>query len=287
MGRSRSAKASASSCERYPSSAAAVSDHRRRRVVRDAPDDAEAGRAGGDGGLDEARDVAGREPGGQRAGVGRLLEARADPQADDVEAVAVVVEAAQRLAGHLRDAVEGVRPGREVVADGVDGGVEADRVVAAREHHARHPGAAGGLEDGERAVDVDVEDLAPRRLAADPAEVHDRVGAPAGLGQRVEVGDRRRHHLLPLPGVVDGGDVEEAQRAVGAAQAGAQHAADAPRGAGDQEGLGHVRQRGPAGVGSRRRARVSARVTGRAGRPPHVRGTQRTSGSRPAGVQCP
>ena len=149
-------------------------------VVRDAPHDAEAGGRCRQRGVDERDGVGGGEPGRQVSERRRLRERAADPQADDVHAVAVGVERAERLHRDLRDAVVRVRPRRGVGLGEQSGGGAlgvAGRVVAAGEHDPLDAGAAGGLERGVGALDVDPADGRPGVLADEAGEVHDRVGS--------------------------------------------------------------------------------------------------------------
>src|SRR6185436_8483103 len=98
--------------------------------------------------------------------------------------VLVGVQAPERLAEHLGDAVAAVGPRVDMVVDGAVAAVEADRVVAGRENDALHAVPARRLENVVAADDVGLQDALPRPLHRVAAEMHDRVDA-FGDAQRV------------------------------------------------------------------------------------------------------
>ena len=124
--------------------------------------------------------------------VGRVAEA-ADAQAGDGEAVAIVVQAAQRLACGLAEAVERVRPGPRLRGDHRRPRREPDGVVAARVDDAVHPVADRGLEHAVGQADVTVDGSRDVGLGGDGGEVHHGIGAVHQTRQHAgivgEVGD--------------------------------------------------------------------------------------------------
>ena len=115
-------------------------------VPRDAPHDEVTLDRAGERRLDEPADVVGREPDGQVALGVRTLDARPDPQRDDLPAEAVGVERGEVLDGRLAPAVVGVGARRQPVGqDAVDrllASAEAERVaVEASTTPVRRPGA--------------------------------------------------------------------------------------------------------------------------------------------------
>ena len=153
-----------------------------------------------------------------------------------LKAVTAGVQGGEGLARRLGDAVVGVGHGGGAVGDRERlARREPDRVVGRGEHHARHPGPAGGLEDRVGAVDVDVEDRRPRVLGRDAAEVDDRVRArrrrrssrPCRSPTRSRLPRRARR-----PG--ERGDVKQPQYPAWPGQPGAEHGPDLARGPGDE-----------------------------------------------------
>src|ERR1041384_724581 len=76
-------------------------------VGRDAVDDPKTGRRHGHRGLEQPGAVVRGEPDAEHPLVAGALEAGADPDGDHIKTVAVVVEAAERLHGHLAHPLEG------------------------------------------------------------------------------------------------------------------------------------------------------------------------------------
>src|SRR6185503_15725686 len=149
-----------------------------------------------------------------------------------LHAVLVGVEASQRLAEHLGDAIAAVGPRIDVVVDGAVAPVEADRVVAGREDDALHAVLARRLEDVVAADDVRLQDVLPPAFHRIAAEVHDRIDAPGDLhrvGHLRDVGLdeilRLERTLVGEPQLVLAGELAREVRA------------DVPGGAGDEYGL--------------------------------------------------
>ena len=147
------------------------------RVARDAVDDLELDAGAVDADRHQLREVARAEPDRQPALVDRLRVDVADAHHEHLHAVLVGVEAAQRLAEHLRHAVAAVGLRVGGVVDLLVAAVEAHRVVAGREQDALDAVPARRLEHVVAADDVGLQDPFPRPLDRVAAEVHDGVDA--------------------------------------------------------------------------------------------------------------
>src|SRR5205807_6880799 len=119
--------------------------------------------------------VARADPDRQPALVDRLLSEIPDTRAQHANSVLVGIEAGERLAEGLADAIAAVGPRHDAVVDLSLARIEADRVVAGGEDDALHAGAPRRLEDIVKADDVSLEDHRPLVLARDAAEVDDAV----------------------------------------------------------------------------------------------------------------
>src|SRR5204863_6395027 len=102
--------------------------------------------------------VARADPDRQPALVDRLLSEIPDPRAQHANSVLVGIEAGERLAEALADAIPAVGPRHDAVVDLLLARIEADRVVAGGEDNALHAGASCSLEDIINADDVALED---------------------------------------------------------------------------------------------------------------------------------
>src|SRR2546422_770043 len=139
------------------------------RVARDAVDDLEADAGMIDADRHELRQVARAEPDGEPALVDRRRIDVADADHEHLHAVFVGVEAAERLAEHLRHAVAAVGLRVDAMVDRLVAPAEADRVVAGGEHDALHAVPARRLEHVVAADDVRLEDPLPRPFSISPA----------------------------------------------------------------------------------------------------------------------
>src|SRR5438105_12878528 len=121
----------------------------------------------------ELRQVAWSESGGEPP----LVEWRridvAETDHEHLHAVFIGVEAAERLAEHLRHAVAAVGLGIDAMVDRLVAPVEAHGVVAGGEHDALHAVPARRLEHVVAADDVRLEDPVPRPFDRIAAEVDD------------------------------------------------------------------------------------------------------------------
>ncbi len=92
----------------------------------------------------------------------------------------VGIESGERLAEGLADAIAGIRTHRVVGADAPLTRVEADGVVRRGEHHALDAAQPRRLEQVVAANDVGLQDLLPRALGREAAEMDDPLRAIHG-----------------------------------------------------------------------------------------------------------
>ena len=130
----------------------------------------------------------------------------------------VGIEASERLAEGLADAIPAVGPRHDAVVDLVLARIEPDRVVAGREDDALHAGAARRLEDIINADDVALEDHRPLVLARDAAEVDDAVDAGDHPLDSRHVGEFGTIDFLPFAGRRQCDPIGKAQDRIDASQ---------------------------------------------------------------------
>src|SRR2546421_564999 len=173
----------------------------------------------------------------------RSVDAGADPYAQYVHAVPVVIQAAQRFVRCFADAVEGIRSRKQVVRHEPLGvRMEANRVVTASQDHPRHASASGRFQHRVSTVDVGVQDPAPLGLRGDSTEMNDGIDVLRGVSYRVEISDIRRYRLDPFPRlrVRYRRDVEQPQETLWPGHPGPQHRTDGAGRSGDEYAFGHV-----------------------------------------------
>src|SRR6266571_8652943 len=146
-------------------------------VAGDSVHDLEADAGAIDRDRHELREIARRKPDREPPLVHRPRIDVADAHADHFHSVLVGVEAAERLAERLRNAVAAVRLRGGAVIDGFVAAVEAGGVVARCENDAARAVAPRGLERIVGADDVRAQDHLPRAFDGEAADVHDRVDA--------------------------------------------------------------------------------------------------------------
>src|SRR6266496_1614374 len=201
----------------------------------------------------ELREIARREPDREPPFVHRPRIDVADAHADHFHSVLVRVEAAERLAERLRHAVTAVGLRGGAVIDGFVAAVEADGVVAGREHDAARAVPPRGLECVVGADDVRAQDHLPRAFDGKAAQVDDRGYAFRDAQHVAQVRAVAPDEFLALGEVPDRADVGQAQR-VAPRELAAQMAADVAGGARDEDLL-HASL--PGDVFARRASRVA------------------------------
>src|SRR6266705_2431329 len=182
----------------------------------------------------ELREIARREPDREPPLVHRPRIDVADAHAHHFHSVLVGVEAAERLAERLRHAVAAVGLRDGAVIDGLVAAVEADGVVAGREHDAARAVPPRGLEGVVGADDVRAQDHLPRAFDGEAAEVDDRGYALRHAQHVAQAGAVAADEFLALREVPDRADVGEAQ-GVAPRELAAQMTADVAGGARDED----------------------------------------------------
>src|SRR6266705_6444446 len=181
-------------------------------VAGDSVHDLEADAGAIDRDRHELREIARRKPDREPPLVHRPRIDVADAHADHFHSVLVGVEAAERLAERLRNAVAAVRLRGGAVIDGLVAAVETDGVVAGREHDAARAVPPRGLERIVGADDVRAQDHLPRAFDGEAAQVHDRVHAFRHAQHVPQVGAIAPDEFLAPDEVLDRADVGQAQR---------------------------------------------------------------------------
>src|SRR2546423_15633785 len=116
----------------------------------------------------------------------RSVDAGADPYAQYVHAVPVVIQAAQRFVRCFADAVEGIRSRKQVVRHEPLGvRMEANRVVTASKDHPPHASAWGRFQHRVRTGNVGGKDTGPLGLRGGSTERTEGCAAWAGVTGRV------------------------------------------------------------------------------------------------------
>src|SRR6266496_4433545 len=224
-------------------------------VAGDSVHDLEADAGAIDRERHELREIARREPDREPPLVHRARIDVADAHADHFHPVLVGVEAAERLAERLRHAVAAVGLRGDAVIDGLVAAVEADGVVAGREHDAARAVPPRGFERVVGAEDVRAQDHLPRAFDGEAAEVHDRGYALRHAQHVAQAGAVAPDEFLAPGEVLDRADVGQPQ-GVAPRELAAQVAADVAGGARDEDLL-HASLLGD--VFARRASRVACR----------------------------
>src|SRR5438270_13371665 len=167
-------------------------------VPRDAVDDLELDLRVLDADGDELRQVARAEPDGKAPLIEWPRADVADAHHEHLHAVLVGVQAAERLAEHLGDAVAAVGLRIDAVIDRLIAAIKADGVVARRKDDSPDAVPARRFEHVVTADDVRLQDRLPGPLDRVAAEMHHCVDA-LGDAQRVgHPGDVGTHEAVAL-----------------------------------------------------------------------------------------
>src|SRR5262245_46547787 len=129
---------------------------------------------------DELHQVLGLDPDRQPPLVDRLVVDVADPDRQHPQAELVGIERAERLAERLAHGVARIRPQDRRGVEAAVARIEAEHMVGRSEDDARDAGLARRLEEIVGADDVGGQDLLPRALDRDAAEMNDSLHARDG-----------------------------------------------------------------------------------------------------------
>jgi hypothetical protein len=166
-----------------------------------------------------------------------LVAKGADAEAGYRQAVLVGEQASDRLAEHLAHPVDAVRPRNDHLVDEAGAPIEPDRVMRARIDDATHTLAPRRLEHIPGSDHVVGQDLVPRVLACDRAEVDNAIDVPHGGFHLGGIGEIGAHDLFAGACRIERRDVGKAQHRVAFAQAFAQGVSDFPGRAGDENAI--------------------------------------------------
>jgi hypothetical protein len=175
-----------------------------------------------DAASDQLHGVAWAEPNMKQAPIGRFVSKGADAQTGDRQAVLVGEQAADRLAEHLADSVDAIRPRNDRLVDDAGAPIEPDRVMRACIDDATHSLSPRRLEPIPSSDDVVWQDLVPCVLARDRAEVDDAIDVPHGGFHLGKIGEIGGHDLITGACRIERSNVGKTQNRVASAQAVAQ-----------------------------------------------------------------